>query len=200
MFFQVLGHFMLDRRLQQLPGSFREQLFQVALGFIFGSLFERNHFSFHFRCILSFGASSESAVFFLVTERMRLSLSCHPQLSVIAPKLFDWPFFVLLFGFGTVLGPDSRVFSDAQGSICPPSVNARESSPSATALSFKSFVRAYLKVGKLSWSFKSNVISATKSPDRPLSYLTLRSHKIRFSASLLNISRLEEESAVRRWL
>src|SRR5260221_6215057 len=85
MFFQVLGHFMLDRRLQQLPGSFREQLFQVALGFIFGSLFERNHFSFHFRCILSFGASSESAVFFLVTERMRLSLSCHPQLSVIAP-------------------------------------------------------------------------------------------------------------------
>src|SRR5260221_11230492 len=86
MFFQVLGHFMLDRRLQQLPGSFREQLFQVALGFIFGSLFERNHFSFHFRCILSFGASSESAVFFLVTERMRLSLSCHPQLSVIAQE------------------------------------------------------------------------------------------------------------------
>jgi hypothetical protein len=31
-----------------------------------------------------FGASSEYAFFFLVTERMRLSLSCHPQLSVIA--------------------------------------------------------------------------------------------------------------------
>jgi hypothetical protein len=34
-------------------------LFQVALGFIFGSLFERNN-----RCILSFGASSEYAVLF----------------------------------------------------------------------------------------------------------------------------------------
>jgi hypothetical protein len=59
MFFQVLGHFILDRRLQ-LPGSFAEQLFQVALGLIFGSLFERNHFSFIHRCIFSFGASSVS--------------------------------------------------------------------------------------------------------------------------------------------
>src|SRR5260370_36843389 len=84
MFFQVLGHFVLDRRLQKLPGSFAEQLFQVALGFIFGSLFERNHSTFLHGCILSFGASSEYAFFFLVTERMRLSLSCHPQLSVIA--------------------------------------------------------------------------------------------------------------------
>src|SRR6266446_6931945 len=39
-------------------------LFQVALGFIFGSLFERNNFSFLHRCILSFGASSEYAVLF----------------------------------------------------------------------------------------------------------------------------------------
>ncbi len=31
-------------------------------------------------------------------------------------------------------------------------------------------------------------------------YLTLRSHKMRFSASLPNISRLEEQSTVRRWL
>src|SRR5258707_4541610 len=83
--FQVLGHFVLNRRLQQLPGSFREQLFQVALGFIFGSLFERNHFTLNHWCILSFGASSEHAVSFCFTERMRLSLFCHPQLSVIAP-------------------------------------------------------------------------------------------------------------------
>src|SRR6266446_10625712 len=37
----------------QLPGSFAKQLFQVALGFILGSLFERNYFSFLHWCILS---------------------------------------------------------------------------------------------------------------------------------------------------
>ena len=38
----------------------------------------------------------------------------------------------------------------------------------------------------------------TKSPDQPLSYLTLRSHKVRFSALLQNISRLQERSSVER--
>jgi hypothetical protein len=82
-YFQILGHLVLNRCLQQLPGSFRQQLFQVALAFIFGSLCERNDFSFLFRCILSFGASSEYAVLLFFTERMRLFLSCHPQRSAI---------------------------------------------------------------------------------------------------------------------
>jgi ABC-type phosphate/phosphonate transport system ATPase subunit len=46
---------------------------------------------------------------------------------------------------------------------------------------------------------KSNVIWATRSLDRPPSYLTSRSHKIRFSASLQNISRLQEQSHVRKY-
>src|SRR5882762_10774623 len=99
--FQVLGHFVLNRRLQQLPGSFREQLFQVAPAFIFGSLFERNHFTLNHWCILSFGASSEHAVSFCFTERMRLSLFCHPQLSVIAHGVFG-------YGLNTRIGSNTE--------------------------------------------------------------------------------------------
>src|SRR5258708_34157967 len=48
------GYFVLDSSLQQLPGSFAQQLFQIAFRFAFCSLFQRDHINFHFRCILSF--------------------------------------------------------------------------------------------------------------------------------------------------
>jgi hypothetical protein len=40
--------------LQQLPGSFSQQLIQVTLGFILASLLERNHSILRFGCIVSF--------------------------------------------------------------------------------------------------------------------------------------------------
>jgi hypothetical protein len=46
--------FIFDSGLQQLPSSFGQQLFQIAFGFGFCSLSERDHTNFHSRCILSF--------------------------------------------------------------------------------------------------------------------------------------------------
>jgi hypothetical protein len=88
--FHVLGHLILDGLLQQLPGSFSQQLLQITLSCILGSLFERNDFSLlHWR-ILSFGASSEYAGFFSLLSGCAFFylLSCHPQLSVIALLFF----------------------------------------------------------------------------------------------------------------
>jgi len=51
----------------------------------FCSLIKRDHFIFWHWCILSFlASSSEAALFLFLIERMRLSLSPHPKLSVIA--------------------------------------------------------------------------------------------------------------------
>jgi len=68
----MLHHFVLDRCLQQLPGSFTQQLFQVNLGFIFGSLSsEITLFSFTGAAFL-LAPRVSTPFFFLVTERMRL--------------------------------------------------------------------------------------------------------------------------------
>ena len=39
---KILGYFVLDRSLQQFPGSFGRQLFQIAFGFDFCSLLDAN--------------------------------------------------------------------------------------------------------------------------------------------------------------
>jgi hypothetical protein len=64
MCFQVLEPFVLDRRLEQLPSSFTEQLFQVNLASSWArSSSETILFSITGASFL-FGASSEHAVFF----------------------------------------------------------------------------------------------------------------------------------------
>src|SRR6516225_9775180 len=84
---QILGYFVLDCGLQQLPRSFGQQLFQIAFRFDFCSLLERDHTNFHPRCILSFGAPRVRSPFgFFSIERMRLSLAPHPQNSVISQR------------------------------------------------------------------------------------------------------------------
>jgi hypothetical protein len=50
----ILGYFVLDRSLQQLPRSFAQELFQIACRFDFCSLLERGHINVHSECIISF--------------------------------------------------------------------------------------------------------------------------------------------------
>jgi hypothetical protein len=60
-------------------------MLQKRLLFFLCSLFKQDHFILWHWCILSFLApSGEAALFLFLIERMRLSLSPHPQLSVIA--------------------------------------------------------------------------------------------------------------------
>jgi hypothetical protein len=51
----VVDYLVFNRRLQELPGSFLQQLLQKRLSFILCSLLERDHFTLWHWCILSFG-------------------------------------------------------------------------------------------------------------------------------------------------
>jgi hypothetical protein len=62
---EILGYFVLDRSLQQLPRSFAQELFQIAFRFDFCSLLERGHINVHFwGASFLFGSSGEAAVGF----------------------------------------------------------------------------------------------------------------------------------------
>jgi hypothetical protein len=63
-FTEILGYFVLDRSLQQLPRSFAQELFQIAFRFDFYSLLERGHINVRSGCIISFRLLGEGAVGF----------------------------------------------------------------------------------------------------------------------------------------
>src|SRR6202011_3717808 len=87
----VVDYLVFDRGLQQLACSFLQQLFQKRLLFIFCSLLERDHFILWHWCILSFWRPrARPPLVSFLTERMRLSLPPHPQLSVIPRRALGW--------------------------------------------------------------------------------------------------------------
>src|SRR5207244_1031659 len=87
----VVHYLVFDRGLQQLARSFLQQLFEKRFLFIFSSLTERDHFIlWHWRIPFFWRPRVRPSGFFLITERMRLFSSPHPQLSVIPRTALIW--------------------------------------------------------------------------------------------------------------
>src|SRR3984893_11108772 len=82
-----VDYLVFDRGLQQLACSFLKNLSKNRLLFIFCSLLERDHFILWHWCIFFFWRPrARPPLVSFLTERMRLSLPPHPQLSVIPPE------------------------------------------------------------------------------------------------------------------